>query len=95
MNWGPQGGLYRIPLIRTGAELLEDPMRQTGELAECGGMNRRDWAALAHPRDDLALGIVEFRRLAQRSPKQAVRGLARARNTQSRTSSPTTRQLRA
>src|SRR3974390_1691673 len=55
------------------AELLEDPLRQIDQPPTHDAMNRRDRAIFDHPRDGLALGIVELRGLARRfAVKQAV-----------------------
>src|ERR1700687_6325837 len=56
------------------AELLEDPLRQIDQPPAHHAVDCRDRAALDHPRDGLALGIVELRGLARRfTVKQAVR----------------------
>ena len=56
------------------AELLEDPLRQIDQPPAHNTMDRRDRATFDHPRDGLALGIVELWGLARRfAVKQAVR----------------------
>ena len=55
-------------------ELLIDPLRQIDQAPAHHSMGRRDRAALDHPRNGLALNIVELRGLARRfAVEQAVR----------------------
>src|SRR5882672_11094102 len=56
------------------AELLEDPLPQIDQPPAHHAVDRRDRSALDHPRDSLALGIIELRGLARRfAVKQPVR----------------------
>ena len=48
------------------AELLEDPLRQIDQPPAHHAMDRRDRAALDHPRDRQALSIIELGGLARR-----------------------------
>ena len=48
------------------AELLEYPLRQIDQPPAHHAMDRRDWAALDHPRNGLALGVIELGGLARR-----------------------------
>src|ERR1019366_3554694 len=62
------------------AELLEDPLRKIDQPPANDVMDRRNWAALDHSGDRLALGVIELGRLPRRLTVQQPVGPPRVKS---------------